>query len=498
MLTDPVLDPALTTDTYSPFLLKNIFEGLTWIDSEGVTQPAMDSSWQVSEDSLVYTFTLREGAEWSNGDPVTAHDFEFAWKRVLNPETLAYEADELFILAGAEAYYLGEGSAEEVGVKALDDNQLEVTLKLPVPYFLELTSRLGKLLPVHQASVEANSAWAQEGGDSFVSNGPFTVSEINHNSHYVLAHNEHYWDQENVALETVTIYIVESEATANTMFQAHELDFIGIPFNSVSLDAIDLYREQDLFNVVDFAAIYNYKMNTTDETLSNVNIRMALALAVDRQTLIDNVTKGEETPALGFVPPMMKGFEEDRGYFKDADFESAREYLAKGMEDLGLTDPSQVSVTLSTNTSESHSAIAQFIQHGWVENLGISVEVANTEWQVHLDQLSTLNYQLGRMGDTGEYNDAYTFLTKFEEVDNADNRTAWHNDTYTDLLTKSRTENDSAKRVALLQEAEALLMESVPFVPVYYYSNSYAFHDNVKNMAPNSFIEVNLKEVEMK
>lgn len=498
MLTDPVLDTALTTDTYSPSLLKNIFEGLTRTDSEGVPQPAMASSWQVSEDGLVYTFTMREGAEWSNGDPVTAHDFEYAWKRVLNPETLAHGADDLFLIAGAEAYHLGEASADEVGVKALDDSQLEVTLATPAPYFLELTSRLGKLLPVHQATVEENSAWAQEGGDSFVSNGPFTVSEVNHTSHYVLTKNENYWDQENVALETVTVYIVESEATANAMFQAQELDFIGIPFNSVSLDAIDLYREQDLFNVVDFAAFYNYKMNTTDETLSNVNIRMALALAVDRQTLIDNVTKGGETPALGLVPPMMKGFEEDRGYFQDADFEKAREYLAKGMEELGLSDPSQVSVTLSTNTSESHSAIAQYVQHGWVEHLGISVEVANTEWQVHLDQMSMLDYQLGRIGDTGDYNDAYTFLSKYEEVNNADNRTGWHNDTYTDLLAQSKTETDSDKRVALLQEAEAILMESVPFVPVYYYSNSFAFHDNVKNMAPNPFIEVNLKEVEMK
>ena len=308
----PTIDPALATDSTSGAIIKNVFEGLTAMNNEGEVLPAAAESWEVSEDGLTYTFTLRDGNVWSNGDPVTASDFEFAWKRVLNPETASQYASILYVLEGAEAYNAGEGEADAVGVTAVDEKTLEVKLANPTSFFLELTA-FYTYMPVHQATVEADANWALDAGDAYVSNGPFSLQEWAHSSHYVLVKSDSYWDAENVALDTVNVQIIEAESTANAEFQAGGIDYLGSPYSTVSLDAIDLYRANEELNVAPYAAIYWYKLNTTDEVTSNVNIRKALALAIDRQGLVDNITKGGQLPALGLVPPTIAGFEDDRG-----------------------------------------------------------------------------------------------------------------------------------------------------------------------------------------
>lgn len=491
---EPVLDPALVPDTYSGIMIKNLMEGLTRPDAEGEPEPAMAESWDVSEDGLVYTFLLRD-AEWSNGDPVTAGDFEFAWKRVLNPDVASPKASDLFVLKDAQAYYSGEASVDDVGVKALDDKTLEVTLEVPTPYFLDLTARTIVMYPVNPRAVEENESWALDAGEAYVTNGPFTLSEWEHNSYFTFSKSPSYWDAENVQLETVNVQVIEAESTANAAFQAGEIDFVGIPFNTVSLDALDVYRADDTLQTVDFAALYEYKVNVTDPVLSNVNVRKALAYGIDRQTLIDNITKANETPALGLVSPAMRGFEDSNNYYTDGDFEAAKEYLAKGLEELGMSDPSELTVTLTTNTSESHGAIAQYLQAGWVNNLGINVEIANQEWQVHLDNLLTLNYQLGRLGSVAEYNDPYAFLEMYYEADNGMNRTGWENEEYQRLLDEASVETDEEKRVELMKQAEAIFMEEMPPIPVYFYSNAYVAKDYVQNMHPDAFVDVQLKHV---
>ena len=491
---DPVLDPALVPDTYSGIMIKNLMEGLTRPDAEGVPEAAMAESWDVSEDGLVYTFHLRE-AQWTNGDPVVAGDFEYAWKRVLNPDTASPKAGDLFEIKNAQAYYSGEAALEDVGVKALDDKTLEVTLENPTPYFLDLTARTTVMYPVNPRAVEENENWATDAGEEYVTNGPFTLSEWEHNSYFTFAKSPTYWDADNVQLERAEVQIIEAESTANAAYQAGEIDFVGIPFNTVSLDALDTYRADGTLQTVDFAALYEYKMNVTDPVLANKNIRKALAYGIDRQTLIDNITKANEKPALGLVSPAMRGFEGSNNYFADADFETAKEYLQQGLEELGMSDPSELTVTLTTNTSETHGAIAQYLQAGWVNNLGINVEIANQEWQVHLDNLLTLNYQLGRLGSVAEYNDPNAFLEMYYEPDNGMNRTGWENADYQALLDEASVETDVEKRIELLKEAEAIFMEEMPTVPVYFYSNAYVARDYVQNMHPDAFVDVQLKHV---
>lgn len=494
MLTDPIFDPALTLDTYSPTLLKNIFEGLTRPDRNGEAIPAAAESWQVSDDGTVYTFHLRKDGLWSNGDPVKASDFEYAWKRVVDPTTASSKGFELAAVKNANNITEGKAEVDELGVKALDDYTFEVTLERPTPYFIDLTARTGTMLPVHQPSVEEDeTGWATK--ETFISNGPFTVEEMALGSHYLLVKNEHYWDKDEVNLDTVHIAIIESEQTANTAFQTGDLDFIGVPFNTVSLDAIDTYEQQGVLARHDLAAIYNYKMNTTDPLLSNVNLRRALAHGVDRQGLIDNVTKGSETPAMSLIPSTVRGFENVNPYFEDGDFEQAKEYLNTALEELGFKDPSEVHLKLSFNTNEAHAAIAQYLQQGWNKNLGIQVELDNTEWQVHLDRMTMLDYQLGRIGNTADYNDAYALLEMYYDKDVGTNRTGFDDPEYRKLIDQAQNEQDDEKRIELLKQAEAYVMEAIPFVPVYFYTNLCAVQPGVKDMNPDPFLDLQLKYV---
>lgn len=486
----PSLHPGLATDTTSGVILTNTFEGLmTMKNGEAVVSGA--ESYEVSEDLLTYTFKLREGAKWTNGDPVTADDYAYTWNWVLNPENASEYASILYAIKGAEAYNLGEGSADDLGIKVIDEKTIEVTLEVPTPYFLELAA-FKTMYPIHKATQESNPNWYTE-ASTIVSNGAYTVTDWVHSGSIVLTKSETYWDAANVAIDKVNIAMVESEATEMTMFDSGEIDYLGAPFGSIALDSIERLKSEGLLNIADYSGIYWYKTNTTDPVMANVNIRKALAYGIDRASLLTNITKGEQQPALGIVPNSVAGFGDDEGYFKDGDFETAKEYLAKGLEELGLASPSDLTINLSYNTSEAHAAIAQFIQQGWTSELGINVKLDNAEWQVYLEKLNTLDYQVGRMGWIADYNDAYTFLEMYNTADNGNNDTGWENTKYTELLKQSVAETDPAARTKILLDAEAIMMEEMPVIPIYYYTNLYIKKDNVSGMEPDALGNINLK-----
>lgn len=492
----PSIDPGLGNENISGAVIRNAFERLTWLDTDGVPQPAAAESWDISEDGMTYTFHIRKDTQWTNGEPVTAHDFEYSWKRVLNPDTLSQSAALFYIIEGAEAYNTGEGTVEEVAIKATDDYTLEVSLINPVPYFLDLINGQA-FSPVLQSVVEANPDWASEASENYVSNGPFKLTEWVHHGNIVLEKNETYWDSDNVHLDAVNMHVIESQATANTAFQAGEIDYVGNPFTYVSLDAIELYRENDQLTIADEGSVYYYTINTQDEIMSNLNMRKALALAIDRQALVDNVLKGGEKPAMGLVPPSINGFEDKEAYFPDNDPEGAREYLALAMEELDISDPADITLSLIFNTSEAHSAVAQFIQNNWVENLGINVELTNSEWQVHLDNMGNMDYQVARLGWSSRYNDGTSLLNMYLTPATGNNYTGWESEEYQSLIKQADSELDADKRIELLKEAEALFIADMPLIPIYYYSNPYVVQDYVINMEPDSLGHVNLKPVDI-
>ncbi|QDQ01660.1 peptide ABC transporter substrate-binding protein [Lysinibacillus fusiformis] len=492
----PNLHPGLASDTTSSAILTNVFEGLVVVDTEGNPTKGMAEDWSISDDKKTYTFKLRD-AKWSNGDAVVAGDFEYAWKWALNPENLSQYASIFYPIKGAQAYNEGGGSADAVGIKAEDDKTLVVTLENPTPYFLELTG-FKTYLPVNQKVAEANTEWYAEADENFVTNGAYKFSDWKHSASIVLTKNEDYWDASNVDVDTVNISMVEKEATVATKFKGGELDFIGAPFQTVDLNAIDGFKKDGSLKIKDEASIYWYKFNTKDKIMSNANIRKALTLAIDRQKLIDNVTKGEQKPALGMVPLTVPGFEEDRGFFKDNDVDGAKAALEAGMKELNIKDPKDIKVNISYNTSEGHAAIAQFIQEEWSKKLGISSQLDNSEWQVYLEKLKTGDYQVGRMGWVADYIDAYTFLEMYDTAKNGNNQTGWENAQYKDLLNKSVAEVDEAKRLDYLKQAEAIAMTELPVAPIYYYTHLSVVKEGIENLDRNPTGDIHLKYVKIK
>lgn len=492
----PSLNPQLATDSQSGSILNAVFEGLTRVNEKDQVENAMAKDIKVSDDKLTYTFSLRDGAKWSNGDPVVAGDFEYAWKWALNPKNASQYAYILYPIKGAEAYNNGKGKVEDVGVKAIDDKTLEVKLNNPTPYFLKLTA-FYTYMPVDRKVVEEKKDWAADAGANYVTNGPYELSEWKHNESVTLKKSKNYWDKNNVDVDTVNIAMIESSATADRMFQSGDLDFIGSPFQSVSLDKIDTYKKDKSLHISNLAASYDYKFNTKDKYLKNVNIRKALTLAINRQGLIDNITKGEQKPADGVVPKSIAGWDTQKQFFKDNDIAGAQAALKQGMKELGIKKASDIKIKLSINTDEGHQAIAQYIQEGWHKNLGIDVTIDTSEWQVFLDKMQKLNFQVGRMGWNGDYNDANTFLDAYTTADNGNNMTGWENPKYKDLMAKATKEIDEAKRIQLLQKAEQVFMAEYPSAPIYDYTNLYVEKDYVKGMAPDLLGNINLKNVKI-
>ena len=491
----PAFHPALATDTTSGAILASAFEGLTRLDAKGEPTEGMAEKVEVSEDGKTYTYTLRD-AKWSNGDPVIAQDFEFAWKWALDPENAADYAYQLYYIVGAEEYNNGEGSADDVGVKVIDEKTLEVTLVNPTPFFDELTA-FYTYFPVNSKLAEENPDWYKDpSGEDFVGNGPFNLDEFASADHITLSKNDNYWDKDNVALDKVNISMIESEATALKEYQAGNLDYLGAPFNSIDLNALDGFKEDGTLNVSDQAGTYMIVFNTKDEILGNKNIREALTIAIDRQGLIDNVTKGEQKPGSGLVPLTMTGFEEPADYFKSNDIEAAKAALEKGLTELGLDSPADLKIKLSYNTSEAHAAIMQFVQQGWSKNLGIDVSLDNSEWQVYLEQLDAGEYQAGRYGWVGDFNDPINFLEIYKR-DGGNNQTGWTNEEYTNLLNQVATETDEAARTQYMKDAEEISMSEFPISPIYFYTNLSVKQDSVKNMEADPMGNVQLKYVDV-
>lgn len=474
----PSLHPGTSSDTTSSAVLDQVFEGLTRINLEGEPEEAMAESIDVSEDGLTYTFKIREDANWSNGDPVTAEDFEYAWKWVLDPESADTDYSyQLYYIKGAEDAKENGGSLDDVGITVEDEKTLVVELAQPTDYFLELTA-FHTYYPLNKEVVEGNDKWALDASEDYVTNGPFTLDAWEHKDRIILGKNEDYWDADTVKLETITMHMIDEESTALSMYENDELDWVGDPVDAIPLAAIPTMKDAGELHISDRAGLYYYTLNTEDEVLGNANIRKALALSVNRQGIVDNVTKSEEKPAMALVPPSM--FEEnEEGYFKDNDLDSAKEYLEKGLEELGLDK--LPAIKLSYNTDEGHEAIAQAVQDMWNKNLDLDVELNNEEWNVYLDSLGEGNYEIGRIGWIADFNDAINFLEIFETV-GGNNYTNWENDDFKALLKDSRTELDSDKRQEILKEAEELFMDELPIVPIYFYTNAYATKDNVKGI----------------
>ncbi|MCL6456437.1 MAG: peptide ABC transporter substrate-binding protein [Gorillibacterium sp.] len=488
------LDPPVGFDQASYDILNNYMEGLTRLGKEQTPEPAMALKWEMSADGKIYTFTLRDGLKWSNGDAFKASDFEFAWKRLLNPETASPAASLAYIIQGAEAYNSGSGNADDVLVKATDDKTLVVTLNQPSSWLLSMISNPA-FFPVNQAVVEKDAKWAGEAA-TIVSNGPFKLTEWKHDSEIKLVKNDSYWDATNVKLDGVTFTMINDENTEYQSFIAGDLHTSAIPSDM----ADQLFAEAGKVQVSDGAGTAFYRFNVTLEPFTNVNIRKAFVMAVDRKQLVDLVTKRQEKPAEGFVSygmkePSGKDFREVGGTLITFDAAEAKSLLAKGMAEEGYTTLPQV--TLTYNTSDTSKRIAEAIQAMFKDNLGIDVLLANKEGKVVTAEQKALQLQISRSSFLADFQDPINYLDGYQ-TDNGMNRTGWSNADYDALIKNAYAETDEAKRFDLLHQAEQLLMDEAPVLPLYYYSTAYLQSDKLSGVIRHAFGYIEFKSAELK
>lgn len=480
-------DPPIGFDSVSWSALNNLMEGLTRLGSNHEPEPATAEKWDVSEDGKVYTFHIRDNAKWSNGDAVTAADFVFAWKRLLDPETGSPASFLGYFIEGAEAYNNGEGSVDDVKVKAIDEKTFEVTLTSPQAYFLSVITNPA-FFPINEKVATENPKWFAEAA-TFVGNGPFNLTEWEHDSHFVMEKNANYWDASTVKLDKVHWAIIDDTNTAYQMFQTGNLDTSDVPADL----AEQLFAEGKV-KVEGQAGDYFYRFNTTMEPFQNVNIRKAFAMAIDQQQIVEYVTKKGEKPAYGFVAygfndASGKDFRETAGDLVKTNVEEAKALLAKGMEEEGYTTLPEVTITYST--SDSHKKIAEALQQMFKDNLGVEVKLANMEWNVFAEDQKALKFQFSRSSFLADYADPINFLENFQ-TGLSMNRTGWSNAKYDQLIKDAKNEADEAKRYEMMYEAERILFEEMPIVPLYFYNQAYLQNEAVTGIVrhPVGYLEL--------
>ncbi|WP_346877461.1 MULTISPECIES: peptide ABC transporter substrate-binding protein [unclassified Clostridium] len=489
---DPkTIDPQLNSAVDGSTIIHNAFEGLMREDENSKIVPGTAEKYEVSDDGTVYTFHIRKDAKWSDGKPVVAGDFEYAWKRALNPKVAAEYAYQLFYIKNGAAYYNQEkvgdkvATAEDVGVKVIDDNTLEVTLESPVPYFLSLAA-FPTYFPVRKDIIEGNEEKWTLKPDTYISNGPFKMSEWKEKESITFVKNENYWDAKNVKLETLEVRLIDDQITYLNAFKSGEIDVIESPPQA----EIPTLLDEGTAKIYPYLGTYFYVINVSDkakdvdpkaaEALSNPKFRKALSLAIDRQLIVDKVAQGGQAPATSYVPAGIldsigKEFQKDYSS-KGANIEEAKKLLEEAGYPNGEGAPT---ITFTFNTDQGHQNIAQAVQDMWKTNLGINVELKNEEWAVFQDTRNNFQYSMARHGWIADYNDPMTFLDMWT-TGNGQNNAGYSNKEYDKLIAQAKVELDDAKRTELLHKAEDILMDESPIIPLYYYTNVLCIDKNVK------------------
>jgi len=483
---DPLtLDPQLNSASDGSNVINNAYEGLLRDSGEELI-PGIAESYTVSEDGLVYTFTLRD-AKWSDGKPVTAGDFEFAWKRGADPKTASeymYIFESANIL-NAKEVGKGEKSIDELGVKAIDDKTFEVTLSVPTDFFTQLCA-YPTMMPVRADMVDNEGAWAKDPAKA-ISNGPFVLSEYKMGDQLVYVKNENYWDAENIVLDKIVYYMIVDESTAHTKYTAGELDVNEfIPADEMP----KLIAEDPTFYILPKIGTYYYAFNMNTPELQDARVRKALALAIDKEQIVNEVTRSGQIAATGFMPESVldhegKSFAEtsgDYGLSTKANVEEAKALLAEAgyPEGQGLPE-----IEILYNTSESHKKIAEAIQEMLKQNLGVSVKLTNQEWAVFQETTNNNQFDhMARRGWIGDYNDPQTMLEIFEST-NGQNIGRYSNPEFDNAMALSR-QTTGAERMEYLHEAHDILMEDMPMIPIYYYSYPIMVQDTVADWAMTS------------
>lgn len=492
------------TSTYSIefALFKHMYENLVTLDDDDNTAPGAAESWDYDEDTLTYTFHLRKDGVWTNGDPVTAKDFEFAWSQALNPDVASDYAYFLYFIKNAEKYFNGEVTWDEVGVKVVDDYTLEVTMEQPTPYALFLFS-FGTLAPINQRFYEAVGAdlYSTE-AQYFCTNGPFALTEWSHNDKIVMQKNDAWHGAADVEVEEIDWKIITDANAALSSFLAGDLDMVGLGTGELIKQATA--AGATIQSYTDGTSFYIY-FNNNDQYLSNVNLRRALFNAIDEQKEIDTVWQNDNEPMTSFTAPGVSAtdgtsFAGKVGelYAPSRDQEKAKEYLATALSELGCT-VDDLSAHLSIDCGDSPTSIAEasFYQEQWRQVLGIEVTVNSMITKQGSQNRKTGNYVMSITGWGPDYNDPNTFLDLWV-TDGGNNQTGFSNERYDELIDLAAKETDLEKRESYFIECEQIIADQLPIGPAFWRAPSYACSDKIKGgMHRSTFQDINAVYVKL-
>jgi oligopeptide transport system substrate-binding protein len=462
-------------------------EGLYRLDQDQKPVPAAAEGVETSSDGLTYTFTLRDGVQWSNGDPVTAQDFRYAWLKVLDPKSAATYAYIIStFVKGADAYNTKKGDTKDVAIEAPDDKTLRVELNSKSPFFLQLTS-FGTYFPQQQEFTEKLGDKYAQDGESLLYNGPYKMTQgsAGGGGTVVLTKNDKYWDKANVAVETINGRIVKENDTAINLYEAGELDLTGLEGTKVQqyTDSPEFFRRVEPFTVYG-------RLNQKAPGLDNINIRKALMIGFDRAGLTDQILQDGSVPAYGYVPsaitpgPGDQSFREANGDLVPKDVGSARALWEKGVEELGGQAPK---LTMLFSDDSSQRDMATYMQDQYKKNLGADLEVEVVTFDAALDRVDAEDYQINyAFGWIGDYDDPMTFLDLFLS-DSPFNNSFFENKRYDELIKGAQTESDTDKRMQMMLEAEKILIEEAGTVPVFFAAVAGVKKPYFKGYTPHSF-----------
>ena len=477
------LDMHQSTGIPEANILRDLFEGLVTEAADGSLIAGAAESWTQSADGLTWVFKLRKNGKWSDGKQVTADDFVSAYQRALNPKTASEYAFILWPLKNAKAISKGENTnLSQLGVKALDDLSLELTLENPTPYLTGLLSHpMSYPIPRHALQKHAKK-WTRAG--NLVSNGAYQLSEWLPQQHVKVVKNQYFRDSQKVSLDAVYFHPTVDKSSELKRFRAGELDVTeDVPSGQIKWVKRNLPAN---FRNTPYIGTYYLAMNLGKAPFKgNLKLRKALSLAVNRDIITEKVTRAGELPGLGWVPPGMTDYESQtipELKLKNAD----RLMLAKRLfKESGYDRNKPLEIEFLYNTSENHKKIAIALAAMWKQTLGVKIKLRNEEWKVYLNSRSQRQFEMIRAGWIGDYNDASNFLDLFRSDVGTMNPSVWSNAEFDSLMKQAAFESNSAKRIELMQSAERILLAEMPIIPIYYYTTQHLVHGDVKGWKDN-------------
>ncbi|MCP5492028.1 MAG: peptide ABC transporter substrate-binding protein [Chlamydiales bacterium] len=469
--TPSTFDPRRSGDLVSTCLHFFLFEGLTRLTDVGPGEPGVAEKVEVSKDGLTYLFSLRQSL-WSDGMPVTASDFEFAWKSILNPEFPCPNAHLLYSIKNAQLAKQGLVDIDEVGIEVIDPQTLKVTLETPAPYFLEIVS-FATLHPVPKHIAQNQQNWSDQ--NPLVVNGAFKLDNYVRRQEMELVTNEKYWDHKHIHLEKIKVSFIEDEMTALQMYERGELDILGGYYTRIPETAISSLKKSGDLRTYPVPGSTHLAFNLKQWPFDQACFRKALSAAIDRQEIVTGITQLNESPAYDLIPPSLKD-EIMMPYHLTQDPKSL---FDEALDQMNITKDELPTITLSYSKAALSHNVAQAIQQQWTETLGINVQLSSTEHKLHLNRLMKHQFQVAIFNIWAQYSDPLSILERFAYADNPKNYMSWNNPDYNLCLSQ---QPNLQKRRSFLAQAERILLNESPIAPIFHWQHAILQKPYLKNV----------------